>query len=137
MDKRLTELFITLGPAEAKLGAADQKDVEKMGYTNQQEVLAQAEELLTKFSGRREAYKHHGFELGRGLVFAFPNEEGTFDLLIAHDSHMVYRATEIAFVSNGRKSVLKSPKETVCVTDGRSVIIKGDYGFSSLTSIEY
>lgn len=135
VEKQLTEPFIMLGPKEAKLSAVSQENLEKMGYANEHEFLAEAGELLSKFEGRREVYRNHGFEIHRGLVFAFPNEDAALDILVVHDSHLIYRASEITFVSNGGKSVLKSPKETVCVDNGRLVVVKGKDGSSSFTSV--
>jgi hypothetical protein len=96
-----------------------------MGYADQQEVLIKARELFDRFSEGRRLRSHHYFDVDRGLVFAFPGENGKFDLLVTSDSSIVYKTKEMAFVSNGRKLVLRSPKETVCVADGKSIVVRG------------
>jgi hypothetical protein len=131
IEKEIAQPFLMLGRMDENLSEASQEDFTKEGYADQQEFLTKARELFDRFFERR-THGHHCFDVDRGLIFAFPNEDDKFDLLVAKDSGIVYKAREMVFVSNGDKTVLKSPKEAVCVTDGKSVIVKGCCVHSSL-----
>jgi len=125
VEKETAKPFLMLGRIEGNFSPANQEDFEKMGYSNQQEVLTKARDLLDRFLERNRLHCHHCSGMHHGLIFAFPGENGKFDLLVTNDSRIVYKSEGMVFVSDGRKSVLKSQKETVCVTEGKSVILNG------------
>jgi len=124
VEKEITETFLVLGQVEVNLSATSQEDFGKMGYTDQQEALTKARGLFNRFFEGRKLHDPHCLN-DHGLIFAFPNENGKFDLLVTNDSSIVYKAKDIVFVSNGNKTVLKNAKEAVCVANGKSVILKG------------
>ena len=125
VEKEITNPFLMLGSIVENLSPTNQEDFEKMGYADQQEALTKARDVFDRFfEGNRLRHLHRSGSY-HGLIFAFPDENGEFDLLVANGSSIVYKAERMVFVSNGGKSILKSPKETVCVTDGKSVILKG------------
>ena len=60
-----------------------------------------------------------------GVIFAFPNEAGKLDILIAKGSKLVYKAMNQVFVSKNGKVVLKTPTEVIVSGDNRkSLVIK-------------
>lgn len=128
VDNKLDNPFIMLGnPEETQksLTKANEEDLAKMGYKNQEEFVAKAEDLCNQFFHRR-VHSSKQFDRNHGLIFAFQNEEDELDILIAKDSKMVYKAADITFVSKKDKVVLKSPDEVVCQGNGKSVIVHKD-----------
>jgi len=94
-----------------------------MSYENQQGFIDKAKDLCDQFFKGR-VNNHEAFGRDHGLIFAFQNEANKLDVLFAKGSKLVYKATDIVFVSNENKVVLKSPGEVVCSSNGKSVIIK-------------
>jgi hypothetical protein len=129
VEREITQPFLMLGHVKEHLSAANQEDFVKMGYADQQEFLTKTRELFDRFFEGR-VHSHHCFDVNHGLIFAFPNENGKFDLLVTKDSSIVYKSKDIVFVSNRNKTVLKNPKEAVCIANGKSVIVKGCCVFS-------
>ncbi len=128
IEKELNESFLMLGDIEEiqqHLTKASKEDLSKMGYENQQGFIARAEDLCNQFFKKRVHYDKH-FNGGYGLIFAFPNEAGKLDILVAKGSKLVYKAMDMLFVSKEGKVVLKSQGEVVCKKNGKSVIINQD-----------
>jgi len=126
LENMLNEPFLMLGVTEdlqKNLTKATEEDLTRKGYKNSQELLDKAESLCNLFFERKLNSHENTFE-GRGLVFAFPNENNKLDLLVAKDSKIVYKGTKLVFVSKGNKVVLKIPGEVICTSNGRSVTIK-------------
>lgn len=130
IEKEITQPFLMLGHVKEHLSAPNQEDFEKMSYADQQEFLTKTRELLDRFFENRRVHSHHYFDVNHGSIFAFPNKNSKFDLLVTKDSSIVYKSKDIVFVSNRNKTVLKSPKETICIADGKSVVVKGCCVFS-------
>jgi len=126
IEKELDEPFLMLGET-AKIGQhltkASEEDFIKMSYENQQGFIDKAKDLCDQFF-KGKVNNHEAFGRDHGLIFAFQNEANKLDVLFAKGSKLVYKATDIVFVSNENKVVLKSPGEVVCSSNGKSVIIK-------------
>jgi len=125
IEKELNEPFLMLGKAEEigqHLTKASEEDFIKMDYENQQGFIDKAEDLCERFF-KGKVDSHEGFHRNHGLIFAFQNEANRLDILLAKGSKLVYKATDIVFVSNENKLVLKSPGEVICSNYGKSVII--------------
>lgn len=125
VEKEINQPFLMLGNTEKtqqRLIPASQEDLSEMGYTKQEEFISGAEDLLNRFSrgGRVRKCRHSD----DGSVFAFQNEANKLDLLIAKGAKFVYKAMNTVFISNRGRVVLKSPSEVVCISNGKSVIIK-------------
>ena len=129
VEKEISAPFIMLGAVEENFTAANQEDLEKMGYEDQQAALTNAAELLSRFSRGGKLHEHHCCGASDGQIFAFPSANGKFDLLVANDHSIVYKTEGLVFVTNRERSVLKSSGETVCVANGRMVVVRrhGDF----------
>ncbi|MGD8505906.1 MAG: hypothetical protein PVF15_04505 [Candidatus Bathyarchaeota archaeon] len=126
VEKELHKPFLMLGDTteiDRHLTDASEEDFAKMGYENQQGFVGNAEDLRDQFF-RGKVHSHKGFGEDHGLIFAFPNREGELDILIAKGSKLVYKATDVVFVLNKDKVVLKSQGGVICAGNGKSVIIK-------------
>jgi len=124
IEKQIDQPFLMLGNTENTqhhLDPATQDDLAEMGYTKQEEFLAKAQHLLNRFSnGRTQSSRC----CGEGSVFAFQNEAEKLDILVAKGAKLVYKTPGTIFVSNSDKAVLKSPMEFVCISNGKSIILK-------------
>lgn len=126
IEKALIEPFLMLGDPEGiekHFSEASEDDFARMGYASQQGFVDQAQDLFNRFF-RGRVHSHENFDESHGLIFAFQNETGKFDILIADGSKLVYTATGLVFVSNKDKVVLKSPGEVVVSDNGKSVFLK-------------
>lgn len=127
VEKELHEPFLMVGDIEETqkhLTEASEEDFEKVGYQNQQEFVDGAEDLCDQFFKKKGVHNHQHFDEHHGFIFAFQNETSKLDILVAKGSKLVYKAMDIVFVSNKNKVVLKSPSEVVCLSNGKSVIVK-------------
>ena len=127
VEKELNEPFLMLGDTEETqkhLATVSEEDFAKMGYQNQQEFAAKAEDLCDQFFKKKRAHNHQCLDDHHGFIFAFQNETSKLGILIAKGSKLVYKAIDLVFVSNENKVVLKSPSEVVCLSNGKSVIVK-------------
>ena len=127
VEKELDEPFLMLGDTEETqkhLATASEEDFAKMGYQNQQEFVDRAEDLCDQFFKKKGVHDHQRFDEHRGFIFAFQNENSKLDILVTKGSKLVYKAIDMVFVSNENKIVLKSPSEVVCLSNGKSVIVK-------------
>lgn len=117
VEKKIDEPFLMLGdtsPVQQHLDTAD-KDSE--------EFAAKAEELCSRFFRSRRWLSIQCCRREDGSIFAFPNKVGKFDILVARDSKLVYKALDKIFVSNRSKTVLKTPNEVILSNDRKSLII--------------
>jgi len=130
VENELNEPFLMLGNTEEiqqHLSTAAKEDLAKMGYGSEKEFLDEAEALLSQFFGKKGMHNHQcwGWGNNNGVIFAFPNETGKLDTLIANGSKLVYKAMNQVFVSNNSKVVLKTPTEVIVTGDNRkSLFIK-------------
>ena len=127
VEKELSELFLMLGDTEEMqkhLTEASEEDFAKMNYKSQREFTDKADALYDQFFKKRRVHSHHGFDEDSGLVFAFQNEDNKLDILVSKGSNLVYKSVDLVFVSNKNRVVLKSPREVICSSKGKSVIIK-------------
>jgi len=125
VEKELNEPFLMLGDTEEiqkHLIKASEGDLAEMGHKNQQGFADKAEDLCDRFF-RGKVDSHDGFDRDHGLIFAFQDEANKLGILVAKGSKLVYTTTDMVFVSNENKVVLKSPGEVVVSKNGRSVII--------------
>lgn len=126
VEKELHEPFVMLGNAEMtgrNLKPASSEDLAEAGYADRRALMAKAEELLDRFfkNGRIHSCRcSYGEE---GLLFAFQNQAGNLDILLAKDTKIVYKAMDTIFISDKSRTVLKSC-EVVCVSSGKSVVVK-------------
>jgi len=131
IEKELDELFIMLGDKEKieeYLTATDEEDFTRMGYEDEKGFITRAEDLCDQFFGTRRWDSHQFFHKDHGLIFAFPNRAKRLDILVTKGSKLIYKTTDIVFVSNENKIVLKSPSETVVSSKGKLLVInKNDF----------
>jgi hypothetical protein len=125
VEKEISQPFLMLGDteiAQQRLNLVSQEDLSEMGYTKQEEFVSRAEDLLNRFSrgGRVRKCRHSG----DGSVFAFQNEANKLDFLIAKGARLVYKTMNTVFLSNRDKVVLKNSDGVVCISKGKSVIVK-------------
>jgi hypothetical protein len=126
VEREIIEPFLMLGNTEEiqqHLSATDKESLATMGYKDEKEFIAKAEDLL-KFGGRGKIHSHHCCGEEHGTVFAFPNEAGKLDILVADDSRLVYKAIDRMFIAGRSKVVLKTPEEMVVASDLKSLIIR-------------
>ena len=130
VDRELNKSFLMLGTQEAlqeNLNSANKEDFAKYGFSDQQEFKADAEDLLAQFSERAHRKKFHcdeTFSKGLGFIFAFPNGEDNLDILIAKGPKLIFKTSDIVFVSNDDKVVLKGPQGVIASNNGKSVVIR-------------
>ena len=127
VERELNEPFLMLGDTEETqkhLTEANEEDFETMGYENQKGFEDRAEDLCDQFFKKRGVHNYQRFDEDHGLVFALQNEAGKIEILVAKGCKLVYKAMDIVFVSNENKVVLKSPREVVCTSNGKSFIVK-------------
>lgn len=127
VEKELSEPFLMMGDTEEMqkhLTKTSEEDFAKMDYQNQQEFVDRAEDLCDQFFKKRGVHNHQCLDEHRGFIFAFQNEISKLDVLIAKGLKLVYKAMDMVFVSSENKVVLKGPSEVVCLSNGKSVIIK-------------
>ena len=125
IEKELNEPFLMLGDTEEiqqHLTKASEENLAEMGHKNQQGFEDKAEDLCDRFFTGK-VHSHKGLDEDHGLIFAFQNEARKLDILLAKGSKLVYTTTDMVFVSNENKVVLKSPGEVVVSSNGKSVII--------------
>jgi len=116
VEKEVNEPFLMLGNVEElqnHLSEASKNDLMKMGYENEQTFTNRAENLLNLFLSKRRVSNFRCCRADYGSIFAFPNEAGNLDLLVAHGSHLVYKTAREVFVSNRNNVVLKTPNGIV------------------------
>jgi hypothetical protein len=119
--------FLMLGDTEEirrRLSTATKDDVTRMGYESEQGFIDKAKDLFDQFFGNRGMHIHRCCGDNNGVIFAFPNETGKLDILIANGSKLVYKAINKVFVSNKDKVVLKTPNEVILSGDRQSFVIK-------------
>jgi len=128
IESELNKPFLMLGNTEETqqhLSTATKEDLTKMGYENERGFVDKAEDLFDNFSGRKGIHNHECCSDNHGVIFAFPNEAGKLDVLVANGSKLVYKAINQVFVSHDDKVVLKTPTEVIVSGDNRkSLVIK-------------
>jgi len=121
IEEQLTEPFLMLGnpqDIESRITPATGGE--------QRDFLTKAEDVYHKFFGEERAldFGCHGHHQ-EGLIFAFADDSGKFDLLIPHGSKIVYKAQHIVFVSDENRVIMKSPESTVVSHNGKCIIVSG------------
>ena len=128
VENELNKPFLMLGDTEEtqqRFSTATKEDLTKMGYESEQGFMDKAEDLFDQFFGKTRMHNHHCCSNSHGVIFAFPNEEGKLDVLVANGSKLVYEAMNQVFVSSDDKVVLKTPTEVIVSGDNRkSLVIK-------------
>lgn len=130
VEKEINEPFLMLGNAkdvEGHLGEANKENLKAGGYENEQAFMDKAKDLLEQFGNKGRVSHFHYCDNMHGFIFAFPNETGKLDLLIARGSNLVYKALNKVFVSNKNRVVLKTPNETVVSSERKSIVIKNGH----------
>lgn len=126
VEKKVNKPFLMLGEAEKMLehlAGASNEDLGRMGYENEKEVVAKAQEIFDRFFKERRTQRRQCFNVLKGLVFAFPSDTNSLDLLILNDSKLIYKAMNIVFASDGDRVVLKSPEHIAVSTNGKSIVV--------------
>jgi hypothetical protein len=126
IESELNELFLMLGETEEMqqhLSAAVKEDLTKMGYESEQGFVDKAQDLFDNFFGEKGMHNHQCCGSNHGVIFAFPNEAGKLDVLVANGSKLVYKAMNQVFVSNDEKVVLKTPTEVIVSGDNRKLLV--------------
>jgi len=126
LEKELSAPFLMLGDTEQieqRLDEASADDLTKMSYQTVSEFVDKAKSLLDKSLTRGRI--HRGMCCGHfeGSMFMFPNETGRSDVLILHDSNLIYKSRSIVFISHKGKSILKSPEHVVMSHNGKCILI--------------
>ncbi len=128
IENELDGLFLMLGETEEiqrYFSSTTKEDLTKMGYETEQRLIDKAKDLFNNFFGKKGIHNHQCCGNNHGVIFAFPNEAGKLDKLIAKGSKLVYKAMSQTFVSNDDKVVLKTPTEVIVSGDNRkSLVIK-------------
>lgn len=127
VEKELSEPFLMFGKTESiqqHMSMASKEDLMLAGYKEEREFIAKAEELLHEFSNCGKLHIHNCCSDRQGMIFAFPNETGKLDVLLADGSRLVYKAKEKVFIANKDKIVLKTPYETILSSSRKSMMIK-------------
>jgi hypothetical protein len=128
VENELNESFLMLGDTEQiqqHFSTATEEDLKKIGYENEKGFRDKAEDLLDQFLGKRGMHSHQCCGNSHGTIFAFPNEVGKLDTLIANGSKLVYKARNQVFVSTDSNVVLKTPTKVIVSADaGKSLVIK-------------
>jgi hypothetical protein len=122
VESELNEPFLMLVDTEEiqqYLSTATKEDLTKVGHESEKEFLNKADGLFDQFFGKMGIHNHQCWGDNNGVIFAFPNEAGKLDILIAKGSKLVYKAVSQVFVSNERKVVLKTPTEMIVSGDNR------------------
>jgi len=126
VESELNELFLMLGDSEEiqqHLSATTKEDLKKMGYESEQGLIDKAKNLSDQFFGKMRMHNHQCCGNNYGVIFAFPNEVGKLDTLIAKGSKLVYKAINQVFVSNDGKVILKTPTEVIVSGDNRKSLV--------------
>mgnify|MGYP001153924948 CR=1 FL=1 len=127
VEKEMNEPFLMLGETKEipqHLTPAGKEDLTNIGYKNEQEFIAKADDLCCKFFREGKTHVHQCFDEDQSFIFAFPNKAGKLDILVAKGSKLVYKAMDRVFVSDKNKVVLKTPKEVILSSNRRSFVIK-------------
>jgi len=133
VENELNEPFLMLGETgeiQQHLTKASEEDLAEMGHKNQQGFVDKAEDLCDRFfTGMRgcitgKVHSHKGLEEDQGLIFAFQNGARKLDILLTKGTKLIYTTTDMVFVLDENKVVLKRPGEVVVSNNGKSVIIK-------------
>jgi len=130
VEKEIDEPFLMLGDTkdvEGHLSEANKENLTARGYENEQAFMDKAKDLLEQFANKGRVSHFHCCDNMHGFIFAFPNEAGKFDLLIARGSNLVYKALNKVFVSNKNRVVLKTPNETIVSSERKSIVIKNGH----------
>lgn len=126
IERKLSEPFLMLGDTEKirqYFNTASKEDLKMMGYENEQDFISKARDLCDQFFGRQKLHSCYHFDEENGFVFAFPNDPGKLDFLVAKDAKLVYRSKDGIFMSNMDKVVLKTPEEVI-ISNHKSFVIK-------------
>jgi hypothetical protein len=126
VENELNGLFLMLGETEETqqhLSSAAKEDLTKMGYETAQGFIDKAKDLFDQFFGRTGMHIHQCCGNNHGVIFAFPNETGKLDKLIAKGSKLVYKTMSQTFVSNEDRVVLKTPTEVIVSGDNRKLLV--------------
>jgi hypothetical protein len=125
VEKEISEPFLMLGNSEIEqhFSVANKDDLKMMNYESENEFMTKAEKLFDRFFGRQIVHDCHCCGSDDGLIFAFSNEVGKPDVLVAKGSKLVYKAKDRVFVSNKSKVVLKTPNEVIVSNNHRSFVI--------------
>lgn len=124
VERDLKEPFIVLGDIKEKnqkLTAASIEDLKKKDYASTQEFIAKAEKILQHFSEKMEK---SNLGVKNGFIFAFSNEIGKFDTLIAKDEKLIYTTPESMFILNDDKAIWKTPSEVILIKDQKVLIAR-------------
>jgi hypothetical protein len=116
VESELNELFLMLGNAEEiqqHFSTAIKEDLTKMEHETEQGFIDKAKDLFDNFFGKKGTYNHEHCGNNHGVIFAFPNEKGKLDVLIAKGSKLVYKAINQVFISNDDKVILKTATEVI------------------------
>jgi hypothetical protein len=128
VEKELSKPFLMLGETEQvqqRLGEAVSEDLAKMGYKSNSEFADKAKDLLERSLNKGRMSSDSCCHHSDGSMFMFPNETGEPDVLMLHDSKLIYKSSKMVFMSNDGKAMLKSPMHVVMSNHGKCVLIRG------------
>jgi hypothetical protein len=128
VEKELSNPFLMLGETEQvhqRMGDANSEDLAKMGYKSNSEFVDKAKSVLERSLNRGRMRVGSCCNHFTGSMFMFPNETGEPDVLMLHDSKLIYKSSSTVFISNDGKAILKSPTHVVVSNNGKCVLIRG------------
>jgi hypothetical protein len=119
IERQIQQPFVMIG----KLENPESRSFSTVA-DDQTGFMAKAQDVFAKFCGREH------FDLGSchrhdGLVFAFSNDFGKFDLLIPNGSKIVYKSKQTVFISDEDNTILKNPEQTVVSNHGKCIVMNG------------
>ena len=116
VEEGLSKPFLMIGhidEAEGCLVDAGDEEISRLGYDSKDEFAERAGDLCHRFF-RGRVHDYQDFNKSEGTIFAFQNEPLKLDILISEESELIYKTSDVVFVSNNQEVVLKSPDATVC-----------------------
>jgi hypothetical protein len=125
VEKEITEPLLMLGATEETqrhLTTATDEDLTERGYGNQKEFAANTERLFDRFLGRGRMHTGGCCGESRGTVFAFADKTHESEILVADDAKIVYKASNMVFVSDGNKVLMKRPDHTILMNSRGSFV---------------
>ena len=125
-EKDLTEPFLMLTETEqvnAHLTPATDEDLVNRNHKSPKDFIEYIEDVFHRFLRRQM----HGYHRSRsdGCIFAFANQEGRPDLLVADRDRTVFESRSLMYVSDGHGVIMRGPHVGTVVKRGRCLIAQG------------
>lgn len=125
VQRVLDEPFLMLGDAERVSQHFNRvsSDELKRTATNEKAIFGRAQEFLDRFSSRNSVNGPGHACSRKSWIFAFSNGDSTLDYLVSKDSKLVYTTKDMAFISKGKKSILRTSGQMVLSGHGKPFVV--------------